>query len=49
MWTIRYRGGFIHGYCDREECKAQLGGRIINARSIRSAKIIISRRTDDRR
>jgi hypothetical protein len=26
MWTIRYKGHFIHGYCDRQECTVQFPG-----------------------
>lgn len=23
MWTITYRGWYIHGYCDRKACRIQ--------------------------
>lgn len=22
MWTVKYKGYYIHGYCDRDECTA---------------------------
>ncbi|CAA2141623.1 hypothetical protein HYPP_02644 [Hyphomicrobium sp. ghe19] len=25
MWTLSYKGAFIHGYCERKECKVQYG------------------------
>jgi len=25
MFTIPYKGAYIHGYCDRGECRVQLG------------------------
>lgn len=23
MWTTTYKGYFIHGYCDKDECRVQ--------------------------
>ncbi len=44
MFTHEYRGGYIHGYCDRDECQAQIGHAIIGRfRSYRAAQLAISR------
>ena len=45
MFTHRYRTGWIHGYCDRAECRVQLADYSILGvfRSYRAAQIAITR------
>jgi hypothetical protein len=45
MFTISYKTAYIHGYCDRDECKVQLDNYSILGvfRSVRAAKIAITR------
>lgn len=45
MWTISYKGWFIAGYCDRNECSVILpkGGHWGNAKSLLAAKRMITR------
>lgn len=45
MFTIQYRGWFIHGYTDRRDCRIQLpnGGLWCNAKTLVGAKRIITR------
>jgi hypothetical protein len=38
MWTLRFRGAFIHGYCDREVVRVQTGDELVWFRSLRAAK-----------
>lgn len=45
MWTIRYHGYWIHGYCDHDDCRVQAPDYTIIARrrSLRAAKSAIRR------
>lgn len=44
MFTIIYKGVYIHGYIDRDECRVQLGGMTGNAyKSLLAAKRAITR------
>lgn len=43
MFTIRYKTAFIHGYCDREECRVQIGDKIAVCKSMHAAKCFITR------
>jgi len=43
MWTHRYKNSFIHGYCDRNECRAVIEGRSRAFRSYRAAQIAITK------
>lgn len=47
MWTISYKGHFIHGYFDRAECRVQSPeGEILGTRrSFRAALIFITKTT----
>lgn len=29
MWTLEYKGAFIHGYCDSTKCFAQYGPNLV--------------------
>lgn len=45
MWTISYKGAFIHGYCDKQECRwmtadYSAGG---HTKSLLAAKMAITR------
>lgn len=42
MFTINYKGAFIHGYVDKDECRVQVLGRIILCSSLQAAKRAIS-------
>jgi hypothetical protein len=44
MWTIRYKGFFINGYCDKPECSVVfwVGGVMGKFKSLHSAKIGIT-------
>jgi hypothetical protein len=42
MFTHRYRGGFIHGYFDRDECLWQWREHHGRARSYRAAQLRIT-------
>lgn len=45
MFTINYKGAYIHGYCDKEICRVSCTG-IPNTKefkSMHSAKIAISK------
>lgn len=41
MWTILYRDFYIHGYCDREQCRIQFesGEPLGEFKSLHAAKI----------
>lgn len=44
MFTIAYKAGWIHGYCDRDECRVQFpdfSTRLV--KSAHAAKLAISR------
>lgn len=43
MWTISYKGFFIHGYCDKDECSIG-GGHLTNVKrkSLHAAKMAIT-------
>ena len=28
MFTVNYKGAYIHAYCDRPQCRVQFGGTI---------------------
>lgn len=43
MFTHPYKTGFIHGYCDRAECTAQLGTATYQCTSYRAAQLLIAR------
>mgnify|MGYP000674522643 FL=1 len=45
MWTIKYKGWYICGYCDRSDCSVVLpkGGHWANCKTLLGAKRIISR------
>lgn len=44
MFTHAYKSGWIHGYCDRDECQAQLTDyTVIWCKSYRAAQLAISR------
>lgn len=45
MWTIAYRGYFIHGYCDRSACHATINGRRFHCKTLTGAKRLITRLT----
>jgi hypothetical protein len=39
MWTINYRGCYIHGYCNRDDVRVLLpDGTIVNKVSLDAAK-----------
>ncbi len=44
MWTIKYKGVYIHGYCDKQECKAlsHVAG-VLRFKSLHAAKIAITK------
>ncbi len=42
MWTIEYKGYFIHGYCDRVECMAMLLLWSKKCKSLHAAKLAIT-------
>lgn len=44
MWTREYRGYYIHGYIEKEECCWNYEGKMIRCVSLRAAKLSISRR-----
>lgn len=48
MWTISYRGFFVHGYCDRAQCSIQHpnGERLGSFKSLRAAQLYITARCD---
>lgn len=47
MWTIKYKGFYIHGYVDKDECRVQAPSdwTFINrvCASLKSAKAFITR------
>ena len=44
MWTINYKGFYIHGYCDRDEVSVQHEGFETNYfKSMHAAKCAITR------
>jgi len=43
MFTHGYKSGYIHGYCDKPNCQAQIGNKIIQCKSYRSAKLAITK------
>jgi hypothetical protein len=46
MWTQTYKGYFIHGYCDRAECRIQDPDTletIKTCKSLHAAKIAITK------
>lgn len=44
MWTISYKGFYIHGYCDRDECKVQLVSQMLRTvKSLHAAKCLITK------
>lgn len=46
MWTIKYRNGWIHGYCDRDECRVQFPDYSTRTvKSLRAAKLALARET----
>lgn len=50
MWTQAYKGYYIHGYFDREECcynSAEVG-KMIRCKSLRAAKQAITRRINSK-
>ena len=47
MWTIEYKGIFIHGYFDRAEC--QIYKFKICCRSLHAAKIAITKRLNTKK
>lgn len=44
MWTFNYKGLFIHGYCDKNECRVtSLDGETIGrCKSLHAAKLCIT-------
>lgn len=45
MWTVAYHGAWIHGYCDRAECRVQWPDYTqTTCRSLYGAKALIRRR-----
>lgn len=47
MWTINYRGCYIHGYCNREPVKVQMpNNTIVNRASLDAAKRYVRKITD---
>lgn len=46
MWTIIYKQYFIHGYCDKPQCRVQAPGMTtIEFKSLHAAKIAITKRS----
>lgn len=43
MWTVRYRGRYIHGYFDRDECRAECSAGWVTYKSLRAAQLGIAR------
>ncbi|MDM0036841.1 hypothetical protein QTI33_32225 [Variovorax sp. J22P271] len=43
MFTIHYKGSFIHGYCDRAACRVS-GEFVGSFKSMRAAKCAITRK-----
>lgn len=44
MFTIAYKGGWIHGYIDKDECRVQpANGRAITVKSLHAAKYYLTR------
>lgn len=48
MWTIEYKGSYIHGYCDKDDCKVQIyiGGGVyeeFRCKSLHAAKLLITK------
>lgn len=46
MWTISYKGYYIHGYCDKPECRingGDLGSYCSHFKSIHAAKLAITK------
>ena len=48
MWTINYKGFYIHGYFDKPQCRVSLPNVSMNYewKSLRAAKCAISRWTN---
>jgi hypothetical protein len=47
MFTIQYKGSFIHGYCDRDACHVS-GAFVGRFKSMHAAKCAITRRQGDK-
>jgi hypothetical protein len=43
MWTILYKRVYIHGYCDKDECGANILEKFKTFKSLRVAKIAITK------
>jgi len=45
MWTIAYRGFYIHGYCDKTECRVVFpnGAAVFTAKTLHGAKCVLTR------
>lgn len=43
MYTIKYKEGFINGYCDRKECSIVFKGIKVKCKTIIGAKRLISK------
>jgi len=43
MFTHSFRNGFIHGYCDKKECIAQIGEKTIHCKSYAHARMTIQK------
>lgn len=43
MWTVNYKGFWIHGYVDREQCQVQSPGSTVKVKSLHAAKCFITR------
>jgi len=49
MWTVNYKGYYIHGYCDRDQCRVMdpVGGVDVGTfKSLHAAKCAITRRSN---
>lgn len=43
MWSMKYKGHYVQGYCDREECRALIRDTWRNFRSLQAAKVAITK------
>lgn len=43
MFTHSYKTGFIHGYCDKPHCMAQINDRTYWTKSYRAAQLLITK------
>lgn len=46
MWTQSYKGLYIHGYCDKDECRVVTGnGQVVapSCKSLHAAKLAVTR------